>query len=213
MAEAVIFDMDGVLADSEGIHKQVEDKILGKYGVSLSSEDMERYAGVDERFFWNDLSERYGLGLDFLTTLEKKRQIFFRVAEGIRSFEGVKELLELLKTNDVPLAVASSSEPNIVKYVLARLGFDHYFDKTVSGMDVPRGKPSPDIFLKAAADLKVEPGQCVVIEDSINGVLAAKRAGMHCIAVTNTFSRDKLGKADLIVDSLRNIDLDVIRGL
>ncbi len=213
MAKAVIFDMDGVLADSEDIHKQVEDQILGEYGVSLNPEDKDRYAGVDERFFWSDLSDRYNLGLDFLETVEKKRSIFFKVAEGVRSFEGVKELLELLRSKDIPMVVASSSEPMVLKYVISRLGFEDYFQDLISGMDVPNGKPAPDIFLKASSVLNVRPADCVVIEDSLNGVNAAKAAGMSCIAVTNTFPESKLKQADLIVKSLKNVDLEIIKGL
>ena len=205
--------MDGVLADSEHWHVKVENEILKESGVELTEKDFERYKGVTENFFWNDLIKRHNITTTYFDLVKKKRDLFLNIADGIESFEGVRELLSTLKSKGFQMAVASSSDGLIVDYILMRLGIKDCFDKIVSGDQVVNGKPAPDIFIKAAERMNLKPSDCLVVEDSINGILAAKAAGMRCVAVTNSFPGNKLSNADLVVDSLKNLDLEILKKL
>jgi HAD superfamily hydrolase (TIGR01509 family) len=211
MAKAVIFDMDGVLADSEPAHVAVEQRILEQYGIKLDDAELSMYKGVTEKFFWTDIIKKNKLNVNYLELSNKKRELFFKAAEGITAFEGVGEILRAIKSEGLLTAVASSSQRDVVEYILMRLNIKQYFDEIVSGNDVINGKPAPDIFLKTAGILSVNAGDCLVIEDSINGILAAKNARMRCIAVTNSFSRKELSKADIILDTLKELDIKTIK--
>lgn len=211
MAKAVIFDMDGVLADSEPTHVAVEQRILEHYGIKLDESDHSRYKGTTEKFFWTDIIKRNNLDASYLELSNKKRELFFKAAEGITAFDGAKKILTELKSNRFLTAVASSSHRDVIEYILMRLNIKECFDVIVSGDEVSTGKPAPDIFLKTASKLSVNANNCLVIEDSINGITAAKRAGMSCIAITNSFPREELSRADLIIDSLEEIDTKIIK--
>ena len=200
---AVIFDMDGVLADTEPIYMEINRDLLSELGIALPFELLLPYVGVPAKRMWSELRSRFEIQqpLSELIRLEKDRQVQqLKGMKQIPEIPGVRPLLEELSQMGIPMAVASSSSREIVELILSKVAVRHFFRATVSGQDVPQGKPAPDIFLKAAETLGVEPRNCVVIEDSPPGVKGAKNAGMACVGFANTHSgKLDLSGADLIL--------------
>ncbi|MFH0874436.1 MAG: HAD-IA family hydrolase [archaeon] len=126
-------------------------------------------------------------------------------------FHGVIELLKLLKKNKYNIALASSSQRSHIDIVLKNNKIAGMFDFVISGLDVKFSKPNPEIFQKCAERFKSEPYECVVIEDAMNGVIAAKRAGMHCIAILSSTKKELLGEADILIDSIKEINISLIK--
>ena len=145
-----------------------------------------------------------------LDAIADKKEVTYRrlVANNIETLPGAIELLSSLREHSIKSAIASSAPPENVKIITEGLGIEKYFDAIACGREVTEGKPSPQIFLLAAEKLEAEPAGCIVIEDAVAGVAGAKRAGMKCIAVANSHSRDKLKEADLIVTSLKSVSVD-----
>ena len=205
MISAVIFDLDGLLADTECLHCRAYQTALREYGIEL--EDSE-YAEHWVRFGKGiaDWLAGRGLTLDpHVLRLRKAKHYLDLLALSLRPMDGALELLEFLSGKS-KLALASSSYRDAIDGVLGGLGIGHFFEVVVSGLDVAKVKPAPDIFLKAAADLRVEPAQCLVFEDAEKGVVAAHRAGMRCIAVPNAYTKHHdFSKATKICSTLREI--------
>jgi beta-phosphoglucomutase family hydrolase len=213
-AKCVIFDMDGVLANTAPFHIGAWEEFVRRRNIS-----------IDQQFFWN----AFGLGNDEIfpplfnrkmtkeeiDSLTEEKESLFRdkITGKIRPFPGVVELIKSLKTANYALAVGSSAIRLNVETVIHGLGLGRYFTCVVTGDEVTKAKPEPDIFLKAADLCKIPPAQCIVIEDSFHGVTAANRAGMKCIAVTNSHPADKLGAANLVVTSLADISVKTCDGL
>ena len=198
--QAVIFDMDGVIVDSEPRHERAFHAVLEEIGYAgKHTLRFADYVGRTDRVLWQDFVAacRPPQTLDELLARKSRK-----VIEIIRSerplFEGLPELVGTLAAK-VPLALASGSERSIVEEVLSLGGLRAHFKVSVSGSDIVRGKPEPDIFLKTAALLGVAPRECVVIEDSRPGVAAALAAGMRVVAITNTHPAGELAEATLVV--------------
>jgi HAD superfamily hydrolase (TIGR01509 family) len=211
--QAVIFDLDGLLADTECLHCRAYQMALREYGVQL--EDAE-YAEHWVRFGkgiadWVSTQE---LNLDpHALRLRKAQHYLELLSSSLRPMEGSTDLLNFLKGR-TKVALASSSYRDAVDGVLAGLGIVHFFDTIVSGLDVAQVKPAPDIFLEAARRLDVEPANCLVLEDAEKGVVAAHRAGMRCIAVPNEYTRHHdFSKATKICSSLREVAADLVKHL
>lgn len=181
---AIIFDMDGVLLDSEPIHFEATRVILAGHGVVFDPDLKENFYGCTDREVFRALKARYGLAADVedlaLAWIQKVVEL---LAAPLEPLAGVPAVLETLRGSGVRLALASSSAPAIIAATLRGLGTSAFFEFTVSGHDVERGKPAPDIFLEAARRLDLAPSQCLVVEDSYNGLCAAVAAGMRCAAV------------------------------
>lgn len=214
----VIFDMDGVLVDSEPLHLEVEHKIFEELGLDIPEEEHFRLIGMVPLKIWSILRDRYGLEEEpaELKQREQNRKYDLFQQREIPLVDGVEGLLQSLQGKDHPLALASSSPRQIIDLFTSKTETQPYFEFLLSGEEVPNGKPEPDIFLEAARRLGASPASCVVIEDSANGVRAAKAAGMRCIGFQNPNSgRQDLGMADLIINHFgkeRNKILQFIRG-
>jgi beta-phosphoglucomutase family hydrolase len=206
--KAVIWDMDGVIADTADLHRESWQYAFKKQGLNFSDEEFQRIFGQR-----NDAIIRGKMGKsvtqDTINLIAKDKEEFFRDAarRNLNPFPGVIDLLKTLKENGIGSAVASSAPIENIRLILSSLGIEDYFQAIVYGQEVSESKPSPQVFLRAAQKLKVEPGDCIVIEDAVAGVLAAKRAGMRCIAVTNSHPANSLSEANLIVDSLGKVGL------
>jgi len=183
--QAVIFDMDGVLVDSEPFHFENETRMFRKLGLDISDEEHSHFTGVATDVMWQQISETRKLPLSVaelteLTVLESNQ--YFGSLEKIEPLPGLVDLLEKLVAAEIPLAVATSSDTVTMKNILEKSGLRKYFRFTVCRDDVENSKPEPDVFLHAAKLLDVPPENCLVFEDSRNGIKAAKAAGMVCIA-------------------------------
>jgi beta-phosphoglucomutase family hydrolase len=212
--EAVLWDMDGVIADTADYHYHAWRDVFGERGVEFSKADFMRHFGQR-----HDTIIKFALGdklspEEFDTISKKKQEIYRRhVAENIIPLPGAIELIKSLKEHGVKSAIASSAVPENIELIIRGLGIENDFQAIAWGTEVAEGKPSPEIFLLAAKKLGVQAGNCVVIEDAIAGVTAAKRAGMKCIAVTNSHPRKSLKNADLIVDTLEKVNISALSGL
>ena len=199
----VIFDMDGVIVDSEPFSMQALIDILREYGIEPTAEELRRSYGRRVRDDIVGYFRQYGVHADIAAAIARKHARYFVLAEGhLKPFAGVISLLERLPRRGYRLGLASSGGRDKIAFGMRALGLDGVFETIVSGDDVRQGKPDPEIYRMAAQRLGVDPGECVVIEDAPAGVEAAKAAGMRCIAVTNSVSREQLQGADLVVDSL-----------
>jgi HAD superfamily hydrolase (TIGR01509 family) len=205
MLSAVIFDLDGLLADTERLHCRAYQMALEEHDVQLADCDYAEHwirfgKGIAD---WVTLQ---GLKVDpHALRLRKSKHYLDLLASALKPMEGALELLDFL-SGRAKMALASSSYRDAVDGVLAGLGIADYFDVIVSGLDVAQVKPAPDIFLKAADDLGVAPSECLVLEDAEKGVVAAHRAGMRCIAIPNDYTRHHdFSKATKICSSLKEI--------
>jgi beta-phosphoglucomutase family hydrolase len=206
--EAVLWDMDGVIADTADYHYRAWQDVLGKRGVDFSKADFmplfgQRHDTIIKFALGNSLSPEELAAI----TEEKQKNYRRRVAANIIPMPGAIELVKMLKEHGIKSAIASSAVPENIEIIIRGLGIEDYFQAIAHGTEVKEGKPSPQIFLLAAKKLEVKPGNCVVIEDAIAGVTAAKRAGMKCVAVTNSHPKDSLKNADLIVDTLEAVSI------
>lgn len=211
MIEAFIFDMDGVIIDSEPLHFDVDRQVLEYYGHSITQEQLEGYVGMTNPEFWSILRGEYGMSQTVEEIIEYQLGIKLGVlhAAQMEPIPGIRELLAELRRGGIPRAIASSSPRVFIEAVLEKFGLQGEFDFVVSSEEVPRGKPSPDVYLRAAELLGADPARCVVLEDARHGVAAAKAAGMACIGYVNPNSGNQdLTQADLIVDEIGHIRLD-----
>ncbi len=182
--QAVIFDLDGTLIDSEPNYYLADRALLAKYGIPFSEEEKRRYIGRGNRDMMNDFVQRYGLPVTPEALALEKNTLYLEIAErNTRVYPQMKRFLEFLVADHIPVAVASGSAPNVIRRLLTSVGLAEVFQQVVSAEEVPNGKPAPDVFLEAARRLGVQPHTCAVVEDSHPGVEAAHRAFMPCIAV------------------------------
>lgn len=211
--KAVIFDMDGVLVDSEPIHAAVFDQILADEGFDYPVEDvLEEGLGRTFPSQMGELIDRFGLDkpLEHYAALFEEG-ILRRLSEEAVPSPGAARLLDDLNGRGYKLGLASSSASGIVHGTLAVLGFQDLFEVIVSGDMAAASKPAPDIFLLTAERLGVRPGECLVLEDSPRGVEGAKRAGMFVVAVrTGPVPESELSGADNVINSLEDFPWDVL---
>ena len=209
MITAVIFDMDGVIVDSEPIHIEAEKQTLLKYGVKITTEELRTYTGTTAEFEFNDLIRKYKLNTTAKTLFDVKEDIMFRLLEErTEPTIGVIDLIKNLKQQGFKLGIATSGHRKLAQYYLNKLGIASFFDTVVCAEDITRSKPDPEIFLKAAQRLGVEPAKCIVIEDAKLGIEAAVKAGMKCIGYSNPNSGNQdLSKADWLVADFTELDL------
>ncbi len=213
MIEAVIFDLDGVIVDSEPMHLIVDRDIIRSNGIEISDDELKKYIGISNVKLWTDLIEKYKVKhtVEEMVNQQKKNKIEAFKNSNLKPIDGVVELINSIKENKIRLALASSSPLEFVETVLKKTGLLEKFEVILSGESFKRGKPEPDIFLAAAKELGKAPSQCVVIEDSAHGVQAAKSAGMKCIGYINQGSGNQdLSHADFTVRHFSELTIDKI---
>jgi HAD superfamily hydrolase (TIGR01509 family) len=215
MIKAVIFDMDGVMIDSEPIWEKTEKILLKRRGINYEPAYREKIVGLNQRDSALLLKETFGLPESIEELIEERISILLDLyKKELKPIPGLTHLLEQLKGKGFLIALASSSPLRVINFVLDQFSLKGFFSAIVSGEMVGRGKPYPDIYLYVADKLRVTPNECIVIEDSINGVRAAKRAGMRCIAIPDKrLPLDKFMEADVIVDRLSEVDVCLINSL
>lgn len=204
--EAVIFDMDGVIVDSEPWHEHAFREIFHELGYGEThGMDFRAYIGRSDRALWQDFIGKHNPPHPIEELLAAKQNRLISILRREQPiFEGLPDLVERLAAR-YPLAVASGSNHPVIDEVLAMRGLRRFFPVVVSTQDVGKSKPAPDVFLEAARRLGVRPAACCVIEDSAAGVAAARAAGMEVIALTHSLSRQELAGAGHVVDDYGGI--------
>jgi len=225
MLRAVIFDFNGIIVNDEPIHFRLFQRVFAEEGITLTEEDYyARYLGFDDRgaFEAGYSDNNRSLNADQLAELIARKAVYYQQAirDHVEIFPGVKHLIASL-TNNLPLAVASGALRSEIEAILMTAGLIDAFGVIVSAEDVTHGKPEPEIFLKALTalnasaptDAPIVAADCVVIEDSKEGIKGARRAGMKCLAVTNSHPAELLSEADTIVGSLETVSLATLQKL
>lgn len=212
MIKAVIFDMDGVMIDSEPLWEKTERILLARRDIEYTADYRDQIVGLNQNDSGKLLVETFKLEEKIEDIISERVEILFGIyVEELEVVEELIPLLNQLRENNYKLAVASSSPLRVINFVLDMFSLHEYFPIVVSGECTDNGKPHPDIYIHTSQRLEVEPKECVAIEDSINGVKSAKAAGMYCIAVPDKrLTQEKFQNADLIVPSLNRISPELI---
>lgn len=208
--EAVIFDMDGVLVDSEPLHMVAIQRVLAAIGVEVTVESLLRFIGVRDLDMWRILIAELNLDKTpeqmIAMRLELADQVFNK--DTVHPIHGIPELIAEIRSLGMKLALATSTSRENAEYVLGLLGLADTFDAKVTGSDVTKPKPNPEPYLKAAEQLGVDPARCMAVEDSALGIRAAKAAGCFSIGFANPGSGSQdLSPADRIVHRITDIRL------
>jgi HAD superfamily hydrolase (TIGR01509 family) len=204
---AVIFDMDGVLTDSEPLINAAAIAMFKEKGLTVQPEDFLPFVGAGEDRYLGGVAEKYRFPLDLPAAKARTYEIYLGLVPArLEAFPGAGDLVRACRQAGLRIAVASSADRVKVEANLRKIGLPpETWDTVVYGEEVSRKKPDPEIFLRAASKLGVSPSESVVIEDAVNGVQAAKAAGMRCLAVAQTFSAEQLKQADLIRSKISNV--------
>jgi beta-phosphoglucomutase len=206
---AVIFDMDGVLTDSEPLINAAAIAMFHEKGVTVQPEDFFPFIGTGEERYIGGVAEKYHISLNLASAKQRIYEIYLGlVPKELHAFAGAVKLVQDCRRAGLKTAVASSADLIKIQANLDEIGLPiASWDAVITGDNINYKKPAPDIFLAAAAKLGVAPAQCVVVEDALNGIQAAKAAGMRCIAVAHTFPESELAQADLVRKSIAKISL------
>ena len=201
--QAVVFDLDAVLINTEPIHIDTAQRLFRRLGIDLPLDQHYQFVGTSPLRMWRVLKERYSLSqnIEYLVRIEMEEQLrALERAVDLQPTAGIVDLLEAITSRAVDVALASSSTQAIVQLLLNRLGLERYFKVVVGGDSIKEGKPAPDIYLHTARLLQTSPRHCIAIEDSRNGVASAKAAGIVCVGYDNPSSgAQDLTSADLVV--------------
>jgi beta-phosphoglucomutase family hydrolase len=212
--QAIIFDMDGLMIETEHIHSQAFEHVLRKHGIEpeFNNDGIVHTPGRKGKDNWKILKDKYKLEDEVDTLLTESRTVFQKILlQNLSPKEGLHSLIKKLQENNFKLAIGSSASLDRINLILEKLGLEKAFDAIVSGYDVKNGKPHPDIYLEAAKKLNTNPDNCLVLEDAESGILAAHAAGMKIIAVPNTYTKShNFSKADTVVNSLKDVTMEVI---
>ncbi|MCB2410518.1 HAD family hydrolase [Hymenobacter lucidus] len=217
MIRTVIFDMDGVLVDTEPLHHDAFFRHFAELGIAMTREEYATFLGSSTRNVYQQLKAQFGLREEVETLIHRKRELFgtsFDASTELDLLPGARPLIEDLHRAGVPLQLASSASKETIARVFTRFELYPYFDNLVSGEDFPQSKPNPAIFLHAAQLAGIPPHECLVIEDSANGVTAAKAAGMYCVGYSSEHSEGQdLHHADQVVSHLSQLSAAQILAL
>jgi len=214
MIKAIIFDMDGTLVDSMPIHIEIWKELAQKYSIDFSRDLIDELNGKNTPDIAGELVERFSLDIDPVKLAEEKRSLSHKlIVDGVALYEGALDTLILLKRLGYRLGIATSTPRDHAELTLGAQFHDLELDAIVTDSEIENSKPAPDIFLRCAEEICVSPSECIVVEDSINGIMGAKKAGMKAVAITNTTPREKFTMADWIIDNIKEINSELIEKL
>lgn len=214
MIKAVIFDMDGVIIDSEPLWEKSTKTYFEKIGKTFPTDESFgkfidiNFRGRRQKEVVAILKKKFKIKESFEDIMDLRIKILFDVFDKeLKLMPGVLKLIKKFKGNDIPMVVASSSPPRVINYAMRKFELRKYFKKIISGDTAKRSKPAPDIFIKAAKEfINIKPEEILVIEDSYSGIVAAKRAKMKCLAIHHNYAAKKyFKKADMILDTFTKI--------
>jgi len=211
--KAVLFDVDGVIADSEKIGLDVFDKTIGKYDIYLTEEEKKKFMGVTDEICYRELSKSRNIKLDINKLLKEHFEIYEKELQGVDILPYVEECVTTLKKR-YKLAVVSGSTSKQVDIILKKAKIKKYFDIKITCENYKKSKPNPEPYLTAAKKLNVRSNECIVIEDAPTGIASGKAAGMFVIAVkVGNFMELDLSEADLIIEDLSEVDVNLIESI
>jgi HAD superfamily hydrolase (TIGR01509 family) len=215
--QAVIFDLDGLIADTEIIESRSFIKLLEEHGISpkLGSHGLIHKVGGSNNYF-EEFKKEYDINETVENIRDKKRAYYKDIieSEGLEPYPGFLDLIELLKKENFIIALASNRGEPQVHLILEVLKVKHFFQNIIGANEQRRRKPFPDVYLETAKAIGVKPEDCIVLEDADVGIIAAKAAGMKVIGIPNIYTKDHdFSKADILVNSLLEINLDLLKSL
>ncbi|MFP4620246.1 MAG: HAD family hydrolase [Bacteroidales bacterium] len=198
MIKGVIFDMDGVLVDSEQYICEAAIEMFKRKGLTVQPEDFKPFVGQGENAYIGKVAEKYNFPIDLDEAKAQTYQIYGEITEGkLEPLPGVLDFMDKVREKGLKSAVATSADEVKMEINLKNIGIPkESFAATVNGLEVEHKKPAPDIFQVAARKMGLNPEDCLVVEDAVSGVEAAKRAGARCLALTTSFNAEDLNKAD-----------------
>jgi beta-phosphoglucomutase len=206
MIKGVLFDMDGVLADSEQFICKATIMMFAGLGFKVEPDDFKPFVGTGENSYIGGVAEKYGIAVDIEKVKATTYKIYQTIIRGnLKPLPGAAELVSKCRNLGLKLALATSADRIKMEANLNEIGIPaSSFDVKVTGLDVVNKKPYPDIYKKAAEKLGLKAAECLVVEDAVSGITAARRAGCRCLAVSTSFAAEMLSEADWICDSLEN---------
>ncbi len=212
MIKGVLFDMDGVLVDSEAFMCKAAIKMFGELGLKVVPADFQPFVGMGENKYLGGVAEHYGVKIDIAKAKSRAYEIFGIIVKGnLAPLPGAHEFISECRKKGLKLALATSADPVKMNVNLKEIGLSaKVFDSIITGQDVVNKKPFPDIYIKAAKSIGLEPQECLVVEDAVSGIKAGKSAGCRCLAVTNSFEASELHEADWVCESLVKVPKNVL---
>lgn len=212
MIDTVIFDMDGVIIDSEPLWEKAEIQLIQKHGKTYTNSYRKKIIGLNQKDSVNLLINTFDLNASVKEIVEQRKNILIEIYNNeLKVFPGIINLLEEVRTKGYKTGLATGSPESVINFVVEKFGLQDFFSVIVSGDSATEGKPSPEIYLTTAEKLGSTPENCIAIEDSVNGVLSVKNAGMYCIAVPHPELDIQLYRtADFIYENISRINIDRI---
>jgi HAD superfamily hydrolase (TIGR01509 family) len=207
MIRGVLFDMDGVLADSEKFISKAAIMMFSELGLTVQPEDFKPFTGTGENRYIGGVAEKYGLKVNIEKVKARTYEIYTEIIKGnLKPLPGASDFVKSCRDRGFKIAVATSADEIKMNANLKEIGIHaSLFHATVNGLEVQNRKPAPDIYLAAAEKTGLKPGECLVIEDAVSGIKAAKSAGCRCLALTTSFDASLLKEADWICGNLANV--------
>ncbi len=212
MIRGVLFDMDGVLVDSERFMANAAIMMFEELGISVKPEDFQPFVGTGENRYLGGVAEKYGIKVDLTQVKARTYKIFGEIAsKNLFPLPGASEFISRCRRNGLKMALATSADRIKMEINLSEIGLPpETFNSIITGEDIVNKKPFPDIYIRAAQSLGLEPRECLVVEDAVSGIRSGKTAGCRCLAVTTSFSAEELREADWIYSSLLEVPDEVI---
>jgi HAD superfamily hydrolase (TIGR01509 family) len=204
MLKGILFDMDGVLLDSEEYITRAGILMFQEKGFTVQASDFKPFTGMGENRFLGGVAEKYGLPFDLEKDKARTYAIYEEITRGrLKPLKGVREFIERCRQRHLKLAVATSADAVKMRINLRETGLEEeLFDTLVNGLEVEHKKPHPGIYLLAASRLNLHPGECLVVEDALSGMKAARAAGCKCLAITSSFRAEDFDLADWVARDL-----------
>ena len=212
MIKGVLFDMDGVLVDSEPFIAKAAIMMFEELGVHAKTEDFHPFIGTGENRYIGGVAEKYNLKVDIQVVKARTYEIFGEIArKNLFALPGAAEFISRCTDKGLKLALATSADRVKMEVNLTEIGLPpETFNSIITGEDVLNKKPFPDIYIKAATSMGLRPQECLVVEDAVSGIKSGKSAGCKCLAVTTSFDAEALSEADWIYSSLLEVPDEVL---
>ena len=214
MLKAVIFDMDGVIVNSEPLHRKAYFNMFEEFNLNVSNRLYESFTGKSTSAICKELCEIFDLSISHEKLMFSKRKHFKTIFDNDPEFQMIDGALSLIKNyfyNNLTLILASSASMTNINRIFKKFDLDKFFKAKISGADLKESKPNPEIFIKAAKLSGFNKSECIVIEDSTNGIIASKSAGIYCIGYNSPNSKNQnYDKADLVISNFNNIRFDYL---